>query len=568
MTNRRASAGIARLNVAIAAWIFGGFCLIALILQPARAADPAGQLTPAEHEELFKQLPELAATSRAFKLVAKLARPGVVHIRVAGGESSRLSEDEIRQYIREHLQERLKEPQSEGEDAMPDRPPPATQPRPPDDEQDRRIREQLKDLLDEQQLEQLDRQTRQRMNEQREQLQRWLHRLPIPPGTGSGIIFDAEGYILTNHHVVVGRERIRVVLHDEREYEARVVGSDPKSDLAVLKIDAPDLQALNFGDSDALEVGDWVLAVGSPFGLEQTVTHGIVSAKGRTRIPGVELEYQDFIQTDAAINPGNSGGPLLNLRGEVVGVNTAIATLGEAQNAGVAFTIPSNRAARIARQLKATGTVRRGWLGISLTQADAYDADVFGLPRPGGIIVERILTGSPAEAAGLQVEDVIVEVEGAVVERSQQLQSLIADLTPGDVARLRVIRDRKALELKVRLGTQPDALISALRTPATDAREIERLGFAVRTFRPALKSQYRLAYPDTARGVLIWRLRSDWPAPRDLEQLDLIVSCNDHPVRTASDLIRVLASVPDGGEVTLLIEEPTGDQRRVKFRLR
>lgn len=244
------------------------------------------------------ELAGVQAISKAFRLVAKVARPGVVHINVSGSDGTlEVSPEELES-----------------------------------------LKQRFGDLLSEEQL--------------RELLRRQ------PPASGSGIVFDADGYIVTNNHVVAGRTEIVVHLADDRTYEATIVGTDPKTDLAVIKIDAPNLHALKFGDSDQVDVGDWVVAVGAPFGLSQTVTHGIISATGRSHVD-VGILYQNFIQTDAAINPGNSGGPLLNLRGEVIGVNTAIATHGDA-NAGVAFTIPSNMAVKVARALIEHGSVARG----------------------------------------------------------------------------------------------------------------------------------------------------------------------------------------------------------------
>jgi serine protease Do len=487
-----------------------------------------------ELAELQAERPEVYGLARAFKLVGKVARPGVVHIAVSGGEGTRYSDEEIDEYLHQHLKELI--PEDEPNEDHEAAPPGADDSGPPKSE---------------------------RGQDKRETLRRWLRALPTPPGSGSGIIFDPAGYILTNNHVVNGRDEFRVVLYDDRVFAGKLIGTDPKTDLAVLKIDAPDLHPLAFGNSDRLDVGDWVLAVGSPFGLQQTVTHGIVSAKGRTRVPGIDIDYQDFIQTDAAINPGNSGGPLLNLHGEVVGVNTAIATHGDGVNAGIAFTIPSNRAARIAQQLRTNGSVTRGWLGISFLELELADVEIFGLHDDHGVFVERVLADSPAQHAGLQVEDVLIEVNGVSVSGSEQLRGLIADLLPEEAVPVRVIRDRQELALTVRLGVQPANLLEARRTPATEAREVKRLGMEVRTFRPALPRVWRLAYKDNVRGALVWRIDPESKNTPAVQASELIVGCNGRPVTSVLDLVAALEAVPTGKPVELEILEPVGDRRIV-----
>ncbi len=473
-------------------------------VRPASAARRShAQATPEELAELEAAMDDVQAVSRAFKLVAKIARPGVVHIRVSGGE-------------------RETSRNGEGEE---------------------RLRERLKDLMPE------------------DEIERWLKR--VPAGSGSGFVFDKDGYILTNNHVVSGRHEIVAVLYDNREAKATLVGTDPKTDLAVIKIDASDLHPLKFGDSDALEVGDWVIAVGSPFGLAETVTHGIVSAKGRSRVAGLDVAYQDFIQTDAAINPGNSGGPLLNLRGEVVGVNTAIATQGEAVNAGIAFTIPSNMAAKIARQLKATGTVERGWMGVSYSPITKEDVELFGLKEPKGVLVESVFRDSPAETAGLEVEDVIVGVDGKDLEGREQLRMHVADLHPGDVTKLRVIRNGKPQRVEIKLGLQPENLLVADAGPATKARAVKRLGLRVLTLRPGKLLTYDLS----VRGVIVMGLDSDaWKDPPKISLAEVIVACDDKPVKTAQELIDVASALPADQTVKVEILEPNGDRRIVSVR--
>jgi len=464
------------------------------------------QASSAELAELQAQLPEVQTVSRAFRLVAKIARPAVVHIHVSGGEraeSDRKEEDQIREHLKDMI--------------------------PP------------------------------------EQLDRWLRR--VPPGSASGFIIDREGHILTNNHVVEGRDEISVVLWDDREYPATVVGRDPKTDLAVIKIDpgAPgDLQPLTFGDSDALDVGDWVIAVGAPFGLAQTVTHGIVSAKGRSRVAGVGITYQDFIQTDAAINPGNSGGPLLNLRGEVIGVNTAIATHGDGVNAGIAFTIPANMVVKVAEQLKANGTVTRGYLGIKPMPLTEADVEIFGLRDTRGVLVDQVVSGSPADDGGLKVEDVIVAINDAPVAGYEPFRASVADLRPHELARLRVVRDREPRQLTIRIGVQPESLLASPGDSPEDYREVGRLGLRVRTWRPGDPRMNRFAVYDAAtRGVVI----RDTPAPSedgpDIRTGDVVVSCNGEPIRCVRDLNEIIERVPKDAKVRLEILEPSGDRRIV-----
>jgi serine protease Do len=473
-------------------------------IQSAKAAEPGrAQATSQDAAQRDADLIDLQAVSRAFKTVAKIARPGVVNIRVSGGER----EGEVSQ-------------------------------------REERLRERLREVLPE------------------DQIEHWLRRLP--QGVGSGFIIDADGYILTNNHVVAKREEITVVLDDERKFKATIVGTDPKSDLAVIKIDAPNLQPLKLGDSDRLEVGDWVIAIGAPFNLSQTVTHGIVSAKGRTGVAGLDLDYQDFIQTDAAINPGNSGGPLLNLRGEVVGVNTAIATQGEAVNAGIAFTIPSNMALKIAQQLKAKGTVERGWLGISYSPIQEEDVELFGLRTAKGVLVERVLKDSPAESAGVEIEDVLIEVDGAELASSEQLRQHVADLHPGDVARLRLLRNRQEVRLEIKLGLQPEDLRAARTAAGTDSRPVKRLGLRVRT----LRAGALLTYSRDVRGVVVVAREGGAKDAPDVKPLEVIVGCNDKPVKTAQELIDAAQAVPADQPVRLEILEASGDRRIIKIKPR
>jgi len=476
------------------------------------------------------ELAGVQQVSRAFRMVAKIVRPGVVHIRVSGLADPQARID-IEQRLRAYFGDRLSD-------------------------------EEIEELL--------------------------RRHFEAPASSGSGIVLDREGHILTNNHVVGGRAKILVRLHDEREYVATLVGADRKSDLAVIKINAPDLHPLEFGDSDKMEVGDWVLAVGAPFGLTQSVTHGIVSAKGRGDMLNIPILYQDFLQTDAAINPGNSGGPLVNLRGEVIGVNTAISTNGESYNLGVAFTIPSNMAARIARQLVARGEVARGWLGISMAELTDKDVGLFSLQGKRGVMVNVVYQESPARQAGLQCEDIIVTVTGKPVNSMRELRAEVADLLPGERAALKVIRDKRELAIDVRLGKQPeDVSVFVSRAQPVVGRKVGPLGLQVRTMRDGLPETledhlgseqdlpvWAKQHADK-RGVLVLdRARSGKVAkptsesPKGLAPGELIVSCNDRPVVCVTELTQAIEAGGDSHHVELVVLKPDGERRTVRIKRR
>jgi Do/DeqQ family serine protease len=268
---------------------------------------------------------------------------------------------------------------------------------------------------------------------------------------GSGFIISAEGMILTNAHVIEGAEQIKVYLADQRVFPGEVLGIDPKTDVAVLKVksDQP-LPVAVLGDSDRIRVGQWALAIGNPFGLDSTLTVGVVSATGRANV-GIE-DYEDFIQTDASINPGNSGGPLLNIYGEVVGINTAIVAAGQ----GIGFAIPINLAQQIARQLIATGKVTRGWLGVSIQPLDPALAETFGLQTVAGAVVTKVLPGSPAETAGVQRGDVLLSFAGKAVRGVRELQLLVASAPIGKGVPVEILRNGRRLSLTVTISPRDE----------------------------------------------------------------------------------------------------------------
>jgi Do/DeqQ family serine protease len=283
------------------------------------------------------------------------------------------------------------------------------------------------------------------------------------PGLGSGVIIDKRGYVLTNFHVVRGADAVTVRLADKQEFRGRIIGSDAKTDLAIIKFDPPaDVRVATLGNSDTLRVGEWAIAIGNPFGLDQTVTVGVVSATGRADV-GIAT-YENFIQTDASINPGNSGGPLVNLRGEVIGINTAIVATGQ----GIGFAIPANMVKRVTAQLIDRGRVQRGWIGVALQPMSAELAQALGLADSRGAIVARVYPSSPAEAAGLAQNDVIVGFDGAAVEDYHHLQRLSSDAEVGRTVALDVVRKREKKTFQLKVAEAPDT------GPGADPKPRER----------------------------------------------------------------------------------------------
>ncbi|HWP34950.1 MAG TPA: DegQ family serine endoprotease, partial [Thermodesulfobacteriota bacterium] len=372
-------------------------------------------------------------------------------------------------------------------------------------------------------------------------------RAPVPrQGIGSGFIVSEDGYILTNNHVVEDAEEIVVRLADEREFRARVVGRDPKTDIALIKIDVPGekLTPVRLGDSDALEVGEWVLAIGNPFGLDHSVTAGIVSAKGRVIGAG---PYDDFIQTDAPINPGNSGGPLVNLSGEVVGISTAIV----AQGQGVGFAIPINLAKQLLPQLRERGVVSRGWLGVIIQRVTPELARSFRLPEERGALVADVMKGSPAEKAGVQRGDVVIEFNGAPVKEITDLTKLVAAARVGSEARLTVIRDGKRLTLPVTVGEMPGE-----PTEAAVPRAETRLGMSVQDLTPELARQLEV---EGERGVVVTRVEQEGPAARaGIEEGDIIREVNRQPVASVKEFEEALSRSPADAPVLFLVKRDSG----------
>ena len=399
---------------------------------------------------------------------------------------------------------------------------------------------------------------------------------PLPPSVagGTGFLVSGDGYVLTNDHVIAGAARITVVLADKRTFAARVVGRDPTTDVAVIKIEALDLPALALGNSDDARVGEWVIAVGNPgfddaSTLDFTVTGGIISAKGRplNLIPDGLMQsdpaatgyaIEDFLQTDAVINPGNSGGPLLNLRGEVIGVNTAIAS-STGYNQGYAFAIPSNLASRVMRDLIAYGHVRRPMLGVQIAEIAPEDAEAYGLEGIAGARIDDFGEDSPARKAGLERHDVIVALGGQRIERVGQLQRLVALRSPGDTVRVSVVRWGRALEVPVVLSQAPvveNLTTAAAPERAPSARETEGLGVEVGELDAATARE--LGYV-RAGGAVVDRVTPFGAADRKgIASGDRIVTIGRMPVRSAREARALLRAAGRGQVISMLLETPGG----------
>jgi serine protease Do len=368
---------------------------------------------------------------------------------------------------------------------------------------------------------------------------------------GSGVIVSPDGYIVTNNHVVARATDIEVMLADKRVFKAKLVGTDPRTDVAVVKIEGKNLPTVPWGDSSTLRVGATVLAFGNPFGLNFTVTRGIVSAVGRSGL-GIE-QYEDFIQTDAAINPGNSGGALVNVRGQVVGINTAIVSSGAGPqggggSVGVGFAIPANLARHVMESLVKTGKVARGYLGLAPGDLNPALAREFKVPDISGVLVQHVDAGSPADKGGVKQGDVIRTYNGQSVDNSDRFRSLVASTNPGTEVTLGILRDGQSLTLKVTLGEQPAGLAGA-GTGQAPAESTLR-GVSVQELTPSIRAQLGLG-PRT-RGVVISDLEPDCPAAQQgLQPGDVIESINRQPVTSVADFDRLAARAT--GDVLLRV---------------
>jgi serine protease Do len=365
-------------------------------------------------------------------------------------------------------------------------------------------------------------------------------------GMGSGFIIDQKGHIVTNNHVVEEADDIMVKLADGEEYDATVVGRDPKTDLALIKINgADDLVPLPMGDSGSVRVGTWVVAVGSPFGLEQTVTAGIVSAKGRVIGAG---PYDDFIQTDASINPGNSGGPLLNLKGEVVGINTAIMSRSGGNN-GIGFAIPINMAEGIVSQLKSDGRVTRAWLGVGIQNLTPELAEYYGLEERKGALVTDVFEGDPADKAGIKANDIVTAIDGKEISSSRDLSKTIAASEVGERIPVTVMRDgmEKTIHVKLAERVDPDAPVTV------SADNSKSLGLQVAELTPETARRYGL--PENETGVLVTGVEPGGKADRaGLRKGDIIKEVDRKRVGTAKDVRKQVDKAESGDKVRMLIK--------------
>ena len=376
---------------------------------------------------------------------------------------------------------------------------------------------------------------------------------------GSGVIVDSKnGYILTNNHVVDDMDGIRVKLIDKREFDATIIGTDPKSDLAVLKINAENLDDIDIGDSESIRVGEWVMAVGSPFSenLSHTVTTGIVSAIGRSNILN-SGSYEDFIQTDAAINPGNSGGALLNMDGDLIGINTAIATGGyEKGNRGVGFAIPSNMAQRIMSDLIDKGYVTRSWLGVIIQELDNETAEALDIETRNGALIADVVKDSPAEDAGMQEGDVIVEFNGKPIANTANLKNVVSLTAPESTNRVKVIRNGSPKTVKVTLQELPE---NPQQYAIRQRNESNEFGLELKKITDSLKEKYQI---EEEEALVVTRIDPNGEAyGKGIREGDIIKRIGTERVRSLKDYNRLLEKAKVKGTVLVLVKKPGGSSR-------
>lgn len=365
---------------------------------------------------------------------------------------------------------------------------------------------------------------------------------------GSGVIVTGDGYIVTNYHVVQGVDEIKVILQDRREFTGKLIGTDPQSDLAVVKVRASGLPAIKIGDSGRLKVGELVIAVGNPFALGNTITMGIVSATGRSHV-GI-ADYEDFIQTDAAINPGNSGGALVNIKAELVGINTAIFSTGGG-NLGIGFAIPSSMVSMAMDSIIRHGRVVRGWLGVSVQDLTPELTRHFEIKEVKGALIADVVKDGPAWKAGLKRGDMIVEFEDAAVDDSSALKNLVAGRPPGKTVRIKIIRDGKEKSLSVTLGEMPKTEV-AQRSEYANAME----GIYVQDLTPEIRRG--LAVPDRITGVIVTNVEEDVPAFEALKQNDILLEINRKSIFTIKDYHAVVGGIKPEESVLLLVYREGG----------
>jgi serine protease Do len=366
-------------------------------------------------------------------------------------------------------------------------------------------------------------------------------------GLGSGMIIDSEGHILTNNHVIAGAQQLRVILADGRQFDGEVVGTDEKTDLAVIrmKTDEKDFPTVELGDSSGLEVGEWVLAVGSPFGLTQTVSAGIISATGRTGISAGD--YGSLLQTDAAINPGNSGGPLINLHGQVIGINSSILS-SSGGNLGIGFAVPINTAKDILPDLKAGRKIVRGWLGIEIRDLTPELAEGFGFKGTDGVLVNEVMPGSPAEKGDLKAGDIVTDFDGTPVKSAEELQRSVGLTKPGTRVTITLWREGKEETVRLAVGNQ---------TAAEEVAGTNWLGVSVKDLTADAAAQ--LGEPDL-KGVVITNVKADSAAANNLTRGAIIVGVNRNRVTSAQEFNKLVEAVRPGGVLLLRVLDPSAQE--------
>jgi serine protease Do len=369
---------------------------------------------------------------------------------------------------------------------------------------------------------------------------------------GSGVIVSSDGYILTNNHVVEGANEIKITTGNKQEFNARVIGTDPRTDIAVLKVEAKGLPTVVFGDSSKVQVGDFALAIGNPFGLNQTVTMGIVSATGRGNL-GIE-DYEDFIQTDASINPGNSGGALVNVNGELIGINTAIISGGSGGNQGVGFAIPINMARQVLDQIMKNGKVTRGYMGAIVQPVTPQLAKAFGLSHPRGALLGDVEPQGPAGKGGLQRGDVVLSIDGQPIANSRELRLKVAMTKPGTTIKLKVLRNGVEREFPVTLAEMPAKVAAAVGEPNTPSAALQ--GLAVDELTPDIARQLNL--PANTFGVVISGVQPGSAAEEaDLRRGDVIQEVNHKPVHSVREFTNAVNQL--GKQSVLLLIDRGGN---------
>ncbi len=367
---------------------------------------------------------------------------------------------------------------------------------------------------------------------------------------GSGVIVSSDGYILTNNHVVDGADELTVKLENDKSFSAKVVGRDPQSDVAVIKIDAKDLPMASLGNSDSARIGQWVIAVGNPFNLSHTVTAGIISAKGRSSMN--LAQYEDYIQTDASINPGNSGGALADLDGNVIGINTAIYSPNGAGNVGIGFAVPINMAKNIMHSLIAHGKVERGYLGVTIQDVSENLAKSFDLKSTEGALIGGIQSDGPAEKAGMKIGDIVTEFNGKKILNRDQLSMLVAQAPPKSKAELKVLRDGKPMDFTITLAERPSTVAAGGSEENNDSQTSKKLGLSVETLNKDLAAQMGVK---TDKGVVVTGVTPGSPAEdAGLQKGDVIKEVNRHEVKSAGEFESQLSKLGKDDAAALLVK--------------